>query len=1134
MPPTLSYVLACMSLLNFAARCCFFVSLQELPVCDALSSMPLSPHRTFSNFYAQVPSQILSRPYQYQHPSNNLRLQYPSRKHSVPLFSSAPTIAIDKESRPKPDVTPFNHDIARTIFAPLFFSLYHYNQNNDDQESSPSSATIRHHYERPSPFEDPSCAQNAERMLRRMMENRYRSDGRTVCPDGKTFGLVAGAFGRLRCGRSSGSRRPSRRKADQKIMVTWEEELNSSGEVGQSKTQLTPTDKLQQLLQLQLELCHREGWDTEILPSVGMYNRALKRLAWQSGSFGTPKHDNEVSAGEQAWLWLQFMKSHLPQIHINDDEESRILCQPNEMSYAHVIDALSAHHEPVLSDSGKMISNSLMNPAPAYQSINTFANQLDIEMIESGRTKPTDLSPEWFLYEAEALLLVLEDEYSKVDIATDVENDSDKLKRALAHSYRCLLEGWGRYAVAGVSVDSNESNTKNVVDNNEDNLPMQSRERAIKRAYELLCQLEALTMGDKDSETSPPPSMSQENVVPSSCYSSIILALSISNLPSAANRAEDVLQRMMSHYGIDHPSDFNQEALSSSLFNVNDVAIAGSGVIAAHTKKNDAPRAEKVLNQMIDLYDDGTLQLFVPEVRAFGTCIASWGKYDPANNNDIHSSSTRQQQQKWRGKKELPSRQQRLHNAECAEAILSEIERISDIEAYNKGNENNFVLHATPYNIAILARVHTIDNKYKKDYDDREENEQIILHAQSILDHMEYEMGVTPDPYTYSILLHAWCQQSRPGNENAADYAEELLRRRIEDVDISKIYGDDRKAAKSFSRETGTQSEMWPNVKHYSSVLKAHAKTKSAGGAKKALALLSEMEMRFYDANAVVVGDSDINANTEKDVAKPDLVCYSIVIDAFANSRLPEASSVAHRLLKAVETKYDAGDVSMKPNTRIYTAVILSLVHSPLLSGDEESDSSVNTSGKPTNNAQQAWSILERMKQNDAPPNSFTYNYIINCAAQADCELDKKTSFEIALRAFQELRKASKAEPDFDGCIVGDPCHPDSFTYAFMLKACNNLLPPGSLRTEVMSQTFQECSRSGYLNDAVLDRLWRGVSARKFYELMEEELPSYMPAHQNKSPVRADNLPVSWSRCCSGGVRRNDNRSWKKGVKMAT
>jgi hypothetical protein len=101
-------------------------------------------------------------------------------------------------------------------------------------------------------------------------------------------------------------------------------------------------------------------------------------------------------------------------------------------------------------------------------------------------------------------------------------------------------------------------------------------------------------------------------------------------------------------------------------------------------------------------------------------------------------------------------------------------------------------------------------------FEDEASNEEEILHAMSLLNHMEYEMEIPPDAYSYSILLNAWVQHSRPGNEDAADYAEELLRR-------------ENKGFNPEMSHTESEESIWPNVKHYSSVLKAHAKTKSAG-----------------------------------------------------------------------------------------------------------------------------------------------------------------------------------------------------------------------------------------------------------------------------------------------------------------
>lgn len=912
----------------------------------------------------------------------------------------------------------FNHDIARTLFPPLFFALYHKYSNQNQQEDH--EIAIRQHLKRASPFEDPSSAQTAERMLRRMMENRYRSDGRTVCPDNRTFNLVAGSYGRLRYRDSITNNAPNND-------VVWEEEprLNPQYrhniDANEELISMTSTDKLQELLQLQLCLCHYEGWPDEIRPSVDTFNRVLRRLAWRSGNieFNSRK---QTSDAEQALQWLKVMNSTLSVLKGNHDT----ICSPDSKSISYVIEALASHRIQAYSDR-KSTSKPRKTLPTANISLTEMANEMHVELESTPLSQEDSLSA---LQQAEELLVMQEEMYEL--------NRNDKSKQALAHSYKCLLEGFGRYAVTSGK----------------------SQEDAITRAHELLLRLEKLCDA------------------PSSSYASVILALSISNLPLATKLAEDVLNRMLTKMESD-----------DQVLNANDVSKAFSGCIAAYVKNNDAPKAEMILFQMIDLYESGELgNEFVPEPRAFGTCIAAWSKYDPS------AEESNRRDTRW-----VSSPRQRLYNADRAESILVELERVARNEAAK--NQNKYVLHATPYNIAILARVQTLE---KNTPQARRSNESIILHAQSILDHMEFEMGVAADPYTYSILLNAWTKQSCPGNEKAADYAEELLRRRIEDVDISNIYSDDDPSAK-------TSDDVWPNVKHYSSVLKAHANCRSPAGARKALSLLSEMEKRFYDAKIISDDEEDADFHVDqKDAAKPDLVCYSIVIDAFAKQKqLSEASSVAFRLLRAMEEKYNAGDMSMKPNNRIYTAVILSLAHSPY-SGDD---------AEKLSNAQRAWSLLDEMKANDVQPNSFTYNYIINCCAQESSqnENEKQIAFEIAIKAFQELRKmaSSSNNNDYDGdsCST-DAYHPDSFTYAFTLKACTNLLTPSPFRTNVATQVFKECCKNGYCNDEVMKRLRWCVDPDSFHALIGTDTRD----------VRIDDMPSSWSRCCLPNKRRRNNR----------
>ena len=626
-----------------------------------------------------------------------------------------PHIDSDEGRRDFATTKSFNRDIAGTLFAPLFFSLRHRNQ---DSEAAP-----RRRCQRPSPFEDPSCARAAETMLRRMVDDRRRRGGRTVCPDNATFGLVVGGFGRLKCG-SSGDRR----------VVTWEEEFDRGGvddRVDASSPgtrQMTPGAKLEQLLKLQLQLCHAEGWPAEIRPSVDMYNRMLKRLAWQSRSSRVRKRERDISSAEQAWLWLQCMKS--PVSIEGQGEAMAPVCCPDAKSYLHVIDALSSCRAPLSLEAETAHSRLLAKAAD--EPIEVWAKRLGIAI----NTERSGLnhSLNWHLGEAEQLLVGLEERYHEDAAEGDIQN-----KEALARGCACLLEGWGRYAVQATGASANTP--KDVGDD---------VEHAVTRALELLGRLESLAKAG--------------GPVPSRCYSSVMLALSVSTLSSAPAVADDVLERMMRQYG-QRPSI---DADAASFF-----SLAFSGCIGAHAKNNDAPNAEKVLNKMIDVYHAGTLGSgFVPEARAFGTCIALWSKYSPEHARTKDDENA--QPPDVKGEREpLRPYQQCRHNADRAEAILAELEHVAEIEA-SKGNDN-FVLRAKPYNAAIMARVKTIDaqpsSPHKRSrYDTKEENMAIILHAQSMLDRLEQEMGVTPDPYTYSILLSAWCRQSCPGRQVRYDH----------------------------------------------------------------------------------------------------------------------------------------------------------------------------------------------------------------------------------------------------------------------------------------------------------------------------------------------------------------------------
>jgi hypothetical protein len=212
---------------------------------------------------------------------------------------------------------------------------------------------------------------------------------------------------------------------------------------------------------------------------------------------------------------------------------------------------------------------------------------------------------------------------------------------------------------------------------------LELREKAINRAQELLCFLEELSEGEDKSVH-----------ISSSSYASVVLALSVSNHPSAAFQAEQILNRMI------------EKSKTLGDFDPKDIVTACSACIAAYTKNNDAPKAEAILYKMIDLYDSSVLgDEFVPDSRAYGTCIAAWAKYNPTTGLQMNGRAPFLRP---------PSRQQRIQNADRAEAILSELERLAEKEIA-KGN-HEFKLQATPYNIAIHARVQTVQRSSRKEY----------------------------------------------------------------------------------------------------------------------------------------------------------------------------------------------------------------------------------------------------------------------------------------------------------------------------------------------------------------------------------------------------------------------------------
>ena len=77
--------------------------------------------------------------------------------------------------------------------------------------------------------------------------------------------------------------------------------------------------------------------------------------------------------------------------------------------------------------------------------------------------------------------------------------------------------------------------------------------------------------------------------------------------------------------------------------------------------------------------------------------------------------------------------------------------------------------------------------------------------------------------------------------------------------------------------------------------------------AKRAEAILERMQ-ELYEA-----GNVDV---------KPNTICFSTVISAWARSRDPGAAKRAEAILERMQELYEAGNVDVKPNTICFNSVI--------------------------------------------------------------------------------------------------------------------------------------------------------------------------------------------------------------------
>lgn len=170
-------------------------------------------------------------------------------------------------------------------------------------------------------------------------------------------------------------------------------------------------------------------------------------------------------------------------------------------------------------------------------------------------------------------------------------------------------------------------------------------------------------------------------------------------------------------------------------------------------------------------------------------------------------------------------------------------------------------------------------------------------------------LSFRPNHVSYATVIDAWARSGAgAGARQGAREAENILRR-VEDSYRQGI-----------QRGRKHRKAVHPNVRMYSSVINALAKSRWRGSGRRADAILKRMgRMRDLARN------STSSSNIVDDLS-PNSVLLTAVIDCHAQSRSPASALRAENILRSMTAAYDSsGNVGIKPTPFSYAAVINAL-----------------------------------------------------------------------------------------------------------------------------------------------------------------------------------------------------------------
>ena len=491
-------------------------------------------------------------------------------------------------------------------------------------------------------------------------------------------------------------------------------------------------------------------------------------------------------------------------------------------------------------------------------------------------------------------------------------------------------------------------------------------------------------------------------------YHWVLLGWANSNESIATERTEAILEKMQKYS--------RSGTLPGIKPNLDTYKWALNCLLKAPNRKPEdtANRAQSILNLLLEKAARGE-EDFRPTADMYSVVIAAWGEAgDPDCGEELlqhlyQDYCKRDQDPRLKptleifnnllfGWTKVPSKSQRKHACERAEAILDHMKKLS-----NAGILPDIKPDLKSYNIVLECWSRLGDGKK----------------AQDLLERMidRWETGddtIAPDTASYSRVLSAW---NRNGNHERCEYITNILHKQFCDLGnyrvhpnlilcgLAKFGGQPdalRRAKTLFQKcddlsRSGQHPDLKPSRTTYQHLLECVVKADREQGGTQAEQILDEMlekcaagdetvkpDVRIYNLVIQALVKTCQPKRTEEVLGRmyaedlrgarvyPNLETFNTILFAWAKSGLgDEACKRAEQILRRLERIHESKILqNVKPNVVSYNHVLECLVQIPKAT-NTTSNQQMSTAGE------RAEAIYKRMLAQNVEPNTITYNRVI-------------------------------------------------------------------------------------------------------------------------------------------------------------